>query len=162
MDMDEDRKLSRLSDGVPRMPRRLTHREKCADQVYLYLQLGSRVLFVFAGILGYSWEGFPGATALAVTGYIVGWWIRRSLGIRRPKALGFFVRMCERAHGSRRGVLEWVIENMRENELTLQKCSAICDVYENAMMKLQNGADAATETRVLQDLDRRVKEISYD
>jgi len=95
-------------------------------------------------------------------GYLVGCWIRRSLGLRKPKELGFFVRMCERAHGSRRGVLEWFIEKVRKNEFTLEKCSAICDAYEKAIMKLRSCSDTDMEEMVLKDLDRRVKEISYD
>jgi len=158
--MDKDRKLSELSDGVPRMPRRMTRREKQADQVYLFLQLTSQLLFVFTAIFGYAWSGFRIAAVLAFIGFIVGWWIRYSLGIRG--ANGFFRRMCERAHGSRRGVLEWVIEKMRGNEFTQEKCKAICDAYENAMLRLRDAPDPATATRILEDLDKKVKEVSYD
>jgi len=58
--IEKERELSQLSDGIPRMPRKMSQREKCADQFYLYLQLGSRVLFIFSGILGYAWQGFVG------------------------------------------------------------------------------------------------------
>lgn len=161
--MDNKRTLSMLSDGIVRMPRKRTSREKFADDLYLFLQIGSKFTSLFAGIAGYAWYGLSGALGALLLGFITGWWIRRSLGIRGPnRGIGFFVRKCERAHGSRRGVMEWLIETIRGNEFTVQKCRAICAAYQETVAKVRGGADEAESARLLAELDRRVKEISYD
>lgn len=59
-------------------------------------------------------------------------------------------------------MLEWFIEKIRGNEFTLEKCKAICGAYENAAIRLRDAPDAATEAKILADLDTRVKEVSYD
>ena len=161
MTIDVDEELSKLSDA-PRMPRAMTRRELFADLLFVFLQIASRFIFLLAGIAGFVWKGFAGAAVLAVAGYLLGWWMRRSLGKRgRDPNTGFFVRMSERARGSRRGVLEWAIEKTRGTEFTREKCAAICSAYENAAATLRGPVDAATEKRVLSELDEAVKRISY-
>ncbi|MCD4811973.1 hypothetical protein K8R14_05275 [bacterium] len=156
-------KFAGLSDGIPDMPRRMSSREMLTDQVFLYLQIGSQILFLFAGVIGYIWHGVLGAIALALVGYVVGRLLRRSMGIRGTNSTeGFFVRMRERANGSRRGFLEWSLERLRRTHFTEVKCKAICDVYDDAMRKRRNSCDPSAQREILKNMDKRIKEISYD
>ena len=126
---------SRLSDGIENMPRRMTQREKAADTLFLFLQLSSRLLFIVTALVGYSIHGVYSALIGAVLGYLVGIWMRRSMGIRGPNPNeGWLRRRRERAEGSRRGILEWVIEKLRANEFTQEKCrnaSQVCPMGPN-------------------------------
>lgn len=151
-----------FSDGVPRVPRRITRREKIADNLYLNLQILSRLLFIILGLAGYYFYSWLGLLISIVVGIIIGIWMRRSMGIRGSDGFaGFYIRMHERANGSRPGLLEWVIEKIRGNEFTQAKCQAIYREYEEAMEKLQHCLLPDQKEQVFIDLDKKIKEISY-
>ena len=149
-----------LSDGIPQMPRKMTPREVFVDQLFLYFQIGSKILFLFAGVIGYVWYGGLGCILLSLAGYIVGRLMRRSMGIRGTDPTeGFFIRMRERADGSRRGFLEWFLERLRRTEFTKAKCKAIIDVYNDAMLILRNGQEPMEQHRIIEDMYQKIKEI---
>lgn len=154
--------LSYLSDGIPQMPRRLTSRERISDQVYFFLQLSSRFVFIAGGIVGYAAWGGIGGVVLTLSGFLFGLWMRHSLGVRGPDQFhGFFNRMKERANGSRRGLLEWVIESIRGSGFTPTKCKSIAAAYELAMSQLSSTTSPGQQRAILQQLDVEVKRISY-
>lgn len=151
-----------LSDGVERMPRRMTRQEKRADTVYLYLQLSSHLFFILTALVGYWVHGLYAAFAGAGAGYLFGIWMRRSMGIRGPNPEeGWFRRMRERAEGSPRGYLEWLIEKIRANEFTREKCKAICQVSDEAMDALKTCSTQTDREAILKRLDQQIKSISY-
>jgi hypothetical protein len=154
---------SPFSDGIPNMPRRMTSREKIADTIYLNLQIFSRLLFIATAIIGYYFYQLFGIILFAILGYILGILIRRSLGLRgKDPYVGFFIRMKERAEGSRRGILEWTIEIIRGNEFTQKKCLAIANVYSETKQKLIQCSSESERKKIIEELDQKVKQISYD
>jgi len=158
-----DRDVQSLSEGIANMPRRMTSRERIGDIIFLNLQILSRILFIVAGLLGYYLYGIYGVFFLAIAGWVIGIWMRHSMGIRGPDSKkGFFVRMRERAQGAKRGILEWTLEKIRGNEFSQSKCVAITEAYDQAMAQLKRCTSPAEQRETIMRLDRRVKQISYD
>ena len=88
--------------------------------------------------------------------------MRRSMGIRGPDSYhGFFTRMRERANGRRCGLLERLIESIRGNAFTTDKCRRITLAYDRAMERLDRATTESQKIAVLEELDREVKAISY-
>ena len=157
-----DYDLDSLSDGIARMPRRLSARERVTDHVFFFLQVFSWFCFLIGGIIGWAKWGWMGGVALAAAGWVFGMWIRHSLGRRgSDPTLGFYERMRERANGSRRGILEWLIETLRGSGFTVTKCRAITTAYQRAVQRLQATANPAEHEAILRQLDSEVKRISY-
>lgn len=157
-----DHDLGSLSDGISQMPRLLTARERFSDRVFVYFQITSWFIFIFAGIAGYAIKGLIGCVALLALGWLFGLWMRGSLGRRGSDSFhGYFRRIKERANGSRRGVLEWVIEKIRGSGYSVSKCQAITAAYERAMAEGQLATLPAQQDAILQRLDAEVKRISY-
>jgi hypothetical protein len=160
--LNRDKDLESLSEGIPNMPRSLTARERLADHLYFYLQTASWFVFLAGGIAGYAIKGLIGCVALLAGGWLFGMWMRRSLGQRgRNQFLGFYQRIRERANGSRRGLLEWLIEAIRGSGFTISKCRAITAAYDRAMLQGRSTSSAAEQQAILQRLDAEVKRISY-
>jgi hypothetical protein len=154
--------LESLSDGISRMPRKLTTRERLADHVFFYLQITSRFVFVIGGIGGYELNGPLGSIVAITCGWLVGIWMRRSLGIRGPDPFhGYFRRIRERAEGSSRGLLELVIEFLRGGGFTVSKCREITAAYDHAMGEAQAARLPDQRQAILLRLDAEVKRISY-
>ncbi len=154
--------LSALSQGIPSMDRRMTSREKIGDMIFINLQILSRILFIISGLLGYYFYGIYGVFLLGIVGWVVGIWIRHSMGIRESDpTTGFYVRMQERAQGARRGVFEWLLEKIRGNEFSQSKCMKISDAYDQAMTELSQCTSLKEQKKIIEKLDRKVKEISY-
>ena len=154
--------LESLSDGISHMPRRLTARERLADHVFFYLLITSRFVFIVGGIVGYVVNGLVGCVVLIGGGFLLGVWMRRSLGMRGPDQFhGYFRRIKERANGSRRGLLEWAIEVLRDSGYTISKCKAISEAYERAMTECHQVSSPVQQQTILQRLDVEVKRISY-
>lgn len=150
-----------LSDGIASMPRRFTRRERLADAVYLHLQFTSRLAPLVGAGVGYSYAGFWGALMGVVAGGLFGLWMRHSMGGRTRDPRTYYARMAERAHGSRRRALEWVIEEIRGNVFTREKCRALAEAYRD-FHRRASVATSREELRVLVDeIDRKTKEISY-
>lgn len=154
--------LESLSDGIARMPRTLTTRERFADRVFFFLQMISWFAFIFGGIVGYAITGWTGCVVLLVAGWLFGMWMRRSIGLRgRDPFHGFYRRMKERAGGSRRGILEWLIESLRGRGFTRSQCQRIWAAYERAMALGRTASTSKQQRQILQQLDEETKSISY-
>jgi hypothetical protein len=153
--------LNGIADGIPRMPRKLTQREVFADQVFRYLQLSSRVLFLLGALLGYHYFMLTGAAVGCAIGLGCGALMRRSMGIRGSGAEGFMTRRRERAGGARRGLLEIALEALRDNRFTQQKCQAICDAYEDFTRRASVCRTDEELSQAIATLDSQVKGISY-
>lgn len=159
---NKDYDLAFLSDGISNMPRQLTTREWLSDQLFFYLQMTSRFVFIFGGIIGYAINGLIDCVMLLTGGWLLGIWMRRSLGRRgSDPVLGYFRRIKERANGSRRGVLEWAIETVRGSGFTISKCQAITVAYEQAMKEYNSTNLPDQQQEILKRLDKEVKRISY-
>jgi hypothetical protein len=155
-------RVPQLFFGESSAPVTLSRREKIADRLFVYLQLISIFLFLFAGLIGYSLYQFRGLLIFALSGYLIGVWMRRSLGIRGIKpTTGFFIRMRERASGSKPGLLEWLLEKLSCNEFSRTKCKAVVQANERAVKLLKQTKSTGEQNRILADLDRKVHQILY-
>lgn len=148
--------------AISNMPRELTSREKAVDRLYLAFQLLSKWAFLPMAVIGYATEGIAWASVGALGAVLAGFWMRRSMGLRGSDPhTGFFIRARERANGSSRGLLEWLLEKLRGAEFSRAQCKAFADAYDVAMSGIQKAGSEAERTKIARDLDRRVKEISY-
>ncbi len=153
---------SRLSDGIRNMPRPLTTAELKGDRLFLHLQALSVVLLILPPVLGGVAAGLLGAAAGMIIGLVVFVSFRRSMGIRgRDANTAFFIRMRERADGSRRGLLETLIERVRGRTFTREQCADIADEWDDFQRRLPQATSAAERRRLLEEFDSVVKRISY-
>ncbi|HVZ19130.1 MAG TPA: hypothetical protein VG897_18575 [Terriglobales bacterium] len=151
-----------LSDGIINMPRRLTPREKAADSLFFVTVLVSWLLFIPGGIVGYAVWGWPGSVVLVIACIVLGLILRRSAGLRGPDQFhGYYRRRKERANGGRIGLLELLIERLRGNPFTREKCAAITAEYDKAMQDLRSARTDNERGAILKRLDRETKRISY-
>mgnify|MGYP006295646361 CR=1 FL=1 len=153
---------TRLSDGIGRMPRRLTEAERKGDRLFLHLQIVSLVLFLLCPVLGAVLGGWPGAVIGLGIGWIVRVWMRRSMGHRGSNPdEGFFIRMRERANGARRGILEAVIEGVRQRPFTQEQCAAITKAWEDTRERIAATESAKEKRELINAFDAEIKRISY-
>ncbi|HEX7973095.1 MAG TPA: hypothetical protein VF498_01695 [Anaerolineales bacterium] len=161
-----------LLNGLSRTPqlfygnlgysRKLAGHARLAENLYVFLHVSSYFLLLLTGILGYAFYQFYGLLISAAAGYAAGAWMRRSLGVRgRKSTTGYFLRMRERAQGSKPGLLEGLLEKLGQTELSQAKCKAIIQVYDTAVKQLKQARSTSDQNNILADLDRRVWEISY-
>ena len=151
-----------LSDGIERMPRRLTDAEHRGDRLFLHLQAVSAVLLLLCPILGGVLGGWPGAAIGLVAGWLVRAWIRHSMGIRGSNPNdGFFIRMKERANGARRDILEALIERVRQRPFTQGQCAAIAQAWDETRERLAAATSEEEKRALINALDVEIKRISY-
>ena len=151
-----------LSDGIKRMPRRLTAAEVRADRLFLHLQVISYVQLLVYPIIGFLLKGFFGLALGLVVGGCTRAWMRHSMGIRGKNPNdGFFIRMRERANGSRRGLLEILIEGVRRRPFTREQCVAITKAFDETERRLADAASSEARVALIEELDGRVKQVSY-
>jgi hypothetical protein len=147
---------------VRTMPRPLTAAEQRGDRLHFHLQVVAFVVLFLVPILGGLWFGWAGAAAGLVAGVLLRLWIRRSLGLRGPNLHdAFLIRMRERANGSRRRLLEALIERVRGRPFTRAQCAAIADAWDDARARLAEAASGDERLAIVEELDARVKRISY-
>lgn len=145
------------SDGIPHVLRRLTARERLAGHLSSCLQITSWFAFIVGGIVGYVVNGPIGCAVLLSAGWLLGIWIRRSLGQRgSDPCREHSGRIKERPDGSRRGVLEWVIETLRGSGPTVSKCKATTAAHEQTMVPCHSAESPAQKQAILQRLDEEV------
>ena len=155
-------RVPQLFFGRSAAPRVLNPQEKLADRVFVYLQIISYILFAIGGVLGYYRYQFYGLLIFGALGYLIGIWMRRSMGIRGDKPTnGFFMRMRERASGSRPGLLESVLERIGQNEISQAQCIAVIQVHERAVKQLKQTKSSEDQNKILADLDKRINQILY-
>ena len=78
-------RVPRLYYGATAGQMELTGREKLGEAVYTTLALVSYILFLAGGVLGYFYDGWLGSITFTLLGYVLGMWMRRSLGMRGRK-----------------------------------------------------------------------------
>lgn len=151
-----------LSDGIERMPRQLTDAECRGDRLFLHLQVVSFVLLLLCPVLGGVVGGWPGAAIGILVGWLLRVWMRHSMGIRGSNPNdGFFIRMKERATGSRRGILEALIESVRQRSFTQGQCRAITNAWDDARKRIEATTSVEEKHELLNALDVEIKRISY-
>ncbi len=156
-------RIPQLYYGKSVSPRIKSEPEYRADQLYITLQIVSYTLFVFGGVIGYYFLEFYGVILFAILGYLVGVWMRRSMGMRGLKpTTGFFKRIRERASGSRPGLLEWLLEKISHHEFTQAKCQAVTQVYDKAIKQLKQSQSTEEQNRILAELEYRINHLLLD
>ena len=127
-----------LSDGIERMPRRLTDAERRGDQLFLHLQVVSSMLLLLFPVLGGVLYAWPGAGIGLLVGWLARVGMRHSMGLRGSNQdEGFFIRMKERANGSKPGILEALIERIRKRSFTQEQCASITKAWEDISEKFE-------------------------
>lgn len=144
------------------MSKRLSRQEQWTDRLFVCLQVIAALLFVAGGLVGYFFFQVTGLILGSAGGFMAGVWMRRSMGLRGAAPHGFYLRMKERADGSPRGLLELILEKLRGNDFTPEKCLAISKIYARTMEGLQNAHTEDDVRSLLRELDERTKDISYD
>lgn len=147
---------------LPDVPRVPTARNKIADCVFVVLSLCSRIFFVAGAVTGARLQGFRGFCIGLMAGAIIGFWIRRSLGLRGGNLTrGYHLRMFERGCGKPAGLLEAVVELLRGNRLTMIQCRQIACAYAEAVRHLQSCDSAEERASIVGKRNRQVMEIVY-
>lgn len=151
-----------LSDGIELMPRQLTDAERRGDRLFLHLQVVSTVLLLLCPILGGVLRGWTGAGVGLVVGWLVRVWMRHSMGIRGSNPNdGFFIRKRERANGARRGILEAVVERVRQRPFTQAQCAAITTAWDETRQRIGATTSEEEKRALINALDAQIKRISY-
>jgi hypothetical protein len=153
-------RIPKLYYGTSTPPRSTSTRARLADALYVFLLIVSYTLFAVGGGVGYLVRQVYGLVLFTLLGYVAGMWIRRSLGLRgRKTTTGFFMRMRERAQGSRPGVLEWVLEKISGQVYTQAQCKAVVQAHEKAVKVLRQAKTMGEKNRILAELDQKVNKL---
>lgn len=151
-----------LSDGIERMPRGLTEAERRGDRLFLHLQVASSVLLLLGPVLGGVLGGWLGAAIGLVVGWLARVWMRHSMGLRGSNPTdGFFIRMKERASGTRRGTLEALIERVRQRPFTQEQCAAITMVWDDTRVRIEAATSVDEKRELMNACDAEIKRLSY-
>ena len=145
------------------MSKVISKRERFADKVYIVLIILSRLLFIVLGLIGLIKLNFVYSVIGVVYGYFIGKWIRYSLGINEKIEFnGYYKRRNDIAMGGNRRLLEFLIEKLRGNEFTVDKCIRITEVYNDFKQKSKFVNNDESLQELLIELDSKTKEISYE
>ena len=140
----------------------ISKRERFADKIFITLNLFSKTLFIFTGILGLYYYKILGFFIGLFFGYLLGLYILWSTGYRHSdQAVGFYIRMRERAKGKKRSFIEYCLEKIRGNEFSIEKCKKIVEIYESEISKLQKLSNLRGYNKIPFELYKKIKEISY-
>jgi hypothetical protein len=74
---------------------------------------------------------------------------------------GWFIRMKERANGARLGILENLIERVRQRSFTREQCVAITKAWEDTGRRLEAAKSEEEKRELINALDAEVKNVSY-
>jgi hypothetical protein len=160
--VQEPKNAQELSDGIERMPRRMTEAEHRGDKLFFHLQVASSVVLVLFPILGGVLRGWIGAGIGLVVGWMVRIWVRRSMGLRGSNPNdGFFIRMRERAKGARPGMLETLIERVRQRTFTQRQCAEITEAWNQTRLQMEAAKSIEEKRQLMEKLDSQIKRISY-
>ena len=133
-----------------------------ADCVFVVLLLCSRSFIVIGAVTGAELYGFRGFCLGLAAGTILGFCVRRSLGLRgRELTRGYHLRMFERGSGKAPGQLEALVELLRGNRLTMMQCRHIACAYADAVRQLKSCDSAKQRASILRNRNRQVLEIAY-
>jgi hypothetical protein len=147
---------------LPAIPWNSSIRDKIADALLALFVLSSRLLFIVGGIVGNVYAGGKGLVIGIFAGGVVGFWIRRSVGIRgRDLTHGFFIRMSQRGVGSSPALLEWLVEKVRGQEITAYQCRLIASAYAEFQRALQACGSVEERDELCKTLTRSVRAALY-
>jgi len=133
-----------------------------ADCVFVALSPCSRIFLLAGAVAGALLQGFRGFCIGLVAGAIIGFCIRRSLGLRgRNLTRGYHLRMFERGSGKPAGLLEASVELLRGNRLTMVQCRQIGCAYAEAARQLQSCDSVEERASIVGKRNRHVLEIAY-
>jgi hypothetical protein len=132
-----------------------------ADCVFVVLLLCSRSFIFIGAVTGAELHGFRGFCIGLTAGTVVGFCVRRSLGLRgRELTRGYHLRMFERGCGKAPGQLEALVELLRGNRLTMLQCRQIACAYADAVRQLKSCDSAQERASILGKRNRQVLEIA--
>ena len=156
---------SRYFTLLPPGPRPATRRSRLTDGVFEFFLLLSRCTAVVGAIMCGSYAKTNSCEWLVLglfAGWAVGFWIRRSLGMRSWNlAHGFYVRLWERGNGNRPKRLESLVEKLRGDEFTPSQCRMVFGAYTEMKRQLHLCNSPAERRRVFDDLERKVMITLY-
>ena len=69
--------------------------------------------------------------------------------------------MKERATGARRGILETLIERVRQRSFTQGQCAAITKAWDNTRERIEAATSVEEKRRFINALDMEIKLILY-
>ncbi|MDE3067745.1 MAG: hypothetical protein KGJ60_09360 [Verrucomicrobiota bacterium] len=146
---------------LPDIPRSSSFRDRMADGLFVLLTIFSRSAFIVGAVLGTREHGFTGFCFGLLAGWGLGFWVRRSLGLRKGDLTeAFYIRMVNRGDGAPPRLLEALIETLRGQRLDVRQCQRIGNAYLNASRRLQSYDSPAERAQILDELDRRVFEAA--
>ena len=120
------------------------------------------MLLLLSPVLGGVLGGWPGAAIGLVVGWLARVWMRHSMGLRGSNPQdGFFIRMKERANGSRRGILEALIERVRQRPFTQEQCAAITKVWDDTRVRIEAATSVEEKRELMNACDAEIKRLSY-
>jgi len=147
---------------LPAVPRRSSFRDKIADGLLASFVVLSRFFFIVGGIIGNVCAGGKGLLIGLALGAVVGFWIRRSVGIRgRDLTHGFFIRMSQRGVGSSPALLESLVERVRGQEITAYQCRLLASAYAEFQRALQACGSTEEREELCRTLGGRVRAALY-
>jgi hypothetical protein len=147
---------------LPDVPRLPSVRNKVADCVFAILSLCSRIFLVVGAVTGAMLHGFVGFFIGLIAGAIIGFWMRRSLGLKGKNLThGYHSRMYERGLGGGPRLLEGLLEAVRGDRLAMTQCRGIASAYAEAARQLQSCGSAQERAIILAKRHRQVLEIVY-
>jgi hypothetical protein len=157
--------LSRYLTLLPPGPRPTTRRSRLADGLFEFFLLLSRCTAVVGAIMCSSYAKTNGGQRFVLgllAGWAVGFWIRRSLGMRSWNLTqGFYVRLWERGNGNRPKLLESLVEKLRRDEFTPSQCRMVAGAYAEMQRQLHLCNSRVERLRVFDDLERKVLVTLY-
>jgi len=147
---------------LPAIPRNSSFRDKIADALLALFVVLSRFFFIVGGITGNVCAGGKGLVIGIALGGVVGFWIRRSVGMRgQDLTHGFFIRMSQRGVGSSPGLLESLVEKVRGQEITAYQCRLIASAYAEFQRALQACGSVSERDELSRTLTRDLRTALY-
>jgi len=151
-----------LSDGIKNMPRKLEVTEIFSDQIFRHLQTISNIVIIFCPIIGAYFRGVLGVGIGFGIGLLLRMWMRYSMGFRgKDPDISFFIRMRERSEGSKRGLLEYLIEKLGKRNYSIKKCYEITQAWDKFQSQINNAKSDDEKLALIEKFDQKLKHISY-
>jgi hypothetical protein len=153
---------SRYLRLLPSIPRKRTWRNKIADGLLMMLTLLARTAFIAGAIIGGHNAGAKGFLLGLAAGAAIGFWIRRSAGMRgRDLTYGFYLRMSERGMGKSPSLLESVVEKIRGEEISPYQGRLLNAAYSEFQRALRVCDSAEERGELSKTLERKVQIALY-
>ena len=148
-----------LLPDIPSLP---SFRGRAADCAFVLLLLVSRCSLVIGAAAGGLVAGLVGVAIGSAGGWVIGRWMRWSLGLRRHRVThGFVVRMLERGNNDRPKFLESLVETVRGHRLSAKQCRIVAAAYGVATRQLQTCDSPSDRDEILKERDRKIFAATY-